>query len=104
MKQSAYERAKDQHAADETPTITDWRCRAHGCPNAGCMDGGVCFFHWRESDPLKWAGVTQMVRENYEQCKNWGELSPELQARYRANAAKLFPGIKANRPKGMVTV
>lgn len=69
---------------------TDYSCRAHGCPNAGSMDGSLCYFHWRESDPLRWAEITQRIRENFDSMRNHGHLSPELQAKHRAESQKRF--------------
>lgn len=79
----------------------DYTCIAHGCPNAGSMDNGTCFFHWRESDSLKWATVTQEIRENTDRMRNHGAFSPELQAKYRATSQALFPGV--GKPRGLLS-
>lgn len=68
---------------------TDYRCRAHGCPNAGTMEKGVCFFHW-QADPLKWPQVTEEICQNFDRMRNHGTFSPERQAMYRATSRKLF--------------
>ena len=52
---------------------TDYRCKAHGCPNAGSMEGDLCYAHWKESDPANWARVTTEIRANFETMRNWGE-------------------------------
>lgn len=68
---------------------TDWSCRAHGCPNAGTMEKGVCFFHWRAA-PSTWPEVTEDIKANFDRMRNWGKLSPERQAMHRAASQKLF--------------
>lgn len=86
----------------EKPMPKTYECIAHGCPNAGSMDGGTCFFHWRESDPMKWAGVTQEIRENFDRMRNHGKFSAELQAKYRATSQAMFPGV--GKPRGMQVI
>lgn len=67
----------------------NYSCKANGCPNAGSMERGLCFFHWR-ADPPRWHEVTQEIRENFDSMRNWGKVSPELQAKHRAAAHKRF--------------
>jgi hypothetical protein len=69
-------------------TRTDYRCKAHGCPNAGCCLGDLCYAHWSEPDPTTWHTVTQRIRENFDALRNWGEVSPERKAAQRAAAQK----------------
>lgn len=99
---SAFERARDQGIAEEAsaPVRTNYACKAHGCPNAGTMDGSLCYFHWRESDPLQWAAITQRIRENFDSMRNWGQFSEELQARHRADSQKRFASA-LSKPLGL---
>lgn len=61
---------------------TDYRCRAHGCPNAGCIDDegeklrGRCYFHWREPDPSKWPAITERIHADFERMRNHGAPMP----------------------------
>ena len=48
---------------------TDYRCAAHGCPNAGCIDDrgednrGKCFFH--ANAPFEeWNSITSQIRSD----------------------------------------
>jgi hypothetical protein len=56
---------------------TDYRCAAHGCPNAASMSdgpgrgGGSCFYHWRESDRAKWDSITTEIRANFDRMRNF---------------------------------
>jgi hypothetical protein len=71
--------AEANEAEPETHVRTDYRCRANGCPNTGCIDDdgvqrrGRCYWHWRETDPLKWDAITQKVRANFETMRNHGK-------------------------------
>jgi hypothetical protein len=73
-----YEETKGVSLDEPTKPRTDYRCAAHGCPNAGCMDDegehkrGRCFWHWREPDPMNWPAITQRIRENFEEMRNFG--------------------------------
>jgi hypothetical protein len=76
----SYSKIRDEIAKskdeDEKPKIrTDYRCKAHGCPNTGCIDDtgpgtGRCYWHWREEDPRKWPAITQEIHENFYRAKN----------------------------------
>ena len=99
MKRSAFDESRDQRIADEPKVRTDYSCRAHGCPNAGSMEGEVCFFHHR--DPVhKWSETTQEIRENFDRMRNWGTYSAERQAKHRATSQKLF-GQTGRNPTGL---
>lgn len=60
----------------QTRLRTDFRCVAHGCPNAGAIDDhgegnrGKCYYHW-SSSPDEWAAITQRIRFN-DEMKNHG--------------------------------
>lgn len=99
---SAFERARDQGIADEAsaPARPNFACKAHGCPNAGTMDGSLCYFHWRESDPLQWAAITQRIRENFDAMRNHGQFSPKLQAKHRVESQKNFADA-SRKPLGL---
>lgn len=56
---------------------TGYRCKAHGCPNAGCIDGvfgidnsGLCHHHWVEPDSSRWAAITQQIRADFQRMRN----------------------------------
>lgn len=49
----------------------DYRCKAHGCPNAGSIED-LCYWHWAEGDSLKWADITTRIRNNFETMRNFG--------------------------------
>ena len=51
---------------------TDYKCKAHGCPNAATMGGDICYWHFNEPDPLKWGAVTAKVRNHFETMRNYG--------------------------------
>lgn len=78
----------DQQAApmQEHRARTDYRCRANGCPNAGCInDGGessrgMCWYHFNEPDAKNWDAVTLRIRSNFAEMRNHNEpLSDDLQ-------------------------
>ncbi len=101
MRRAAFDEARDQRIADETPAVrTDYRCRAHGCPNAGSMAGDLCYHHWR-AEPMVWPFVTQEICENFDAMRNWGQASPELLARRRAESQRKF-GQSGRKPMGLV--
>ena len=83
------ETVKKLPTALDAPVRTDYRCAAHGCPNAASIDDdwpkhtGRCYFHWREPDSLKWPAITQRIRENFDEMRNHGAVSPERQAMHR---------------------
>ena len=68
-------------AAPRSVTVrTDYRCKAHGCPNAASMEGDVCYWHFR-SDPLSWGSVTHSSRQDFESMRNHGPSVPFSAAR-----------------------
>ena len=82
-----YAKAKARfESAPPSDIRTDYSCKAHGCPNAGSMERGLCYFHWRESDASKWAEITTRIRNNFDVMRNHGQFSPELLARHKAQA------------------
>lgn len=50
----------------------DHRCRANGCPNAGTMRGGTCYYHHQEEDPSKRDAITLKIRSDFNKYRNWG--------------------------------
>lgn len=72
---------------------SDYRCRANGCPNAGCVDDvseahrGTCYWHWRELDARKWDAITQKIRGDFERMRNHGQ---PMQRSVEARGAELF--------------
>lgn len=80
----------------ETVKRTDYRCAANGCPNAGCIDDegeghkGRCYFHWRESDAMKWPAITREIRETWPRMANWDPEKLARIAREDADAAARY--------------
>jgi hypothetical protein len=77
-----YAKAKqeyDERNGEGVGKRTDYRCRAHGCPNTGCIDDiseakrGMCYFHFIEVDPAKWDAITQRIRGDFERMRNHGQ-------------------------------
>jgi hypothetical protein len=58
-----------------TQVRTNYRCTAHGCPNAGTMGGDLCYWHF-VADPLAWGNVTNKIRSNFEDMRNHGPAVP----------------------------
>lgn len=89
----ARKRLAEANADGEPENRTDYRCRANGCPNAGCIDDvsasnrGRCYRHWREPDTRKWDAITMKIRDNFERMRNHG--APR-QALPRAPASRPF--------------
>lgn len=100
MKRSQFDDSRDQRISTEAAVVrTDYSCQAHGCPNAGSIDRGVCYYHWR-ADPSEWHAVTQEIRENFERMRNWGKFSPEVQAEHHAASQRRF-GSPHRKPTGL---
>lgn len=103
MKRSAFDESRDQRIADESKFVrTDYSCKAHGCLNAGSMAGDLCYHHWAEPADT-WHTVTQATREDFDGMRNWGQVSPELQAMRRAESQRKF-GQVGRKPMGLTTV
>lgn len=95
---SSYARTVEQlnQAAAEGPKVrVDYRCAAHGCPNAGSMDDtgpgtGRCYHHWRETDRSKWDAITQAIRADFKRFRNWTptEFKEEIDSMHVASGAR----------------
>jgi hypothetical protein len=72
----SYSQAKQEHeqSGGRPEARTDYRCKAHGCPNAGSIDD-LCFWHYREADPALWPGLTHRIRMNFDKMRNWDNRS-----------------------------
>lgn len=100
MKRAVFDESREQRGDEERPKFrTDYRCKAHGCPNAGSMSGDVCFYH-SVAAPENWSRVTQDIRENFDEMRNWGQISPDLQAKRRADSQRKF-GQTGRKPTGL---
>lgn len=73
-----YEEASGAAEQPQRHVRTDYRCRANGCPNAGCIDDGGeqnrgrCWFHWNEPEPTRWDAVTRRIRDDFNTMRNHG--------------------------------
>lgn len=100
----SYTRAVTEYEA-KTGGVTvvvrkDYCCKAYGCPNAGSIED-LCYFHWRSiGDPSRWPEITQSIRENFDEKRNWGQFSPERQAMHRAASQKLMARLSGKKPHG----
>ena len=100
----SYLKAKERHESSvtvEQTTRTDYSCKAHGCLNAGSMAGDLCYHHWAAPFDT-WHTVTQAIREDFDGMRNWGQVSPELQAKRRAESQRKF-GQAGRKPMGLTT-
>ena len=92
-----YTKAVEKYEADKGVAVnvrTDYRCKAHGCPNAGSIED-FCYFHWRaREEPAKWGAITHMIRNDFDQYRNWGQFSPERQAMHREASQKLMRDLR----------
>ena len=63
----------------------NYRCAAYGCPNAGCIDDqgeqrpGLCWQHYRESDPKRWGAVTAEIQRTWPELANHKQPLPAEQ-------------------------
>ena len=78
----------------ETQIRTDYRCKAHGCPNAGTMERDLCFFHL-QAEPLRWPAVTEQISATWPEMANWGRGKVELEATKAAVRRANLPARKA---------
>lgn len=59
MKQTAFDKNRDQNIADETGVAQHLMCTAHGCPNRWSYGiGNLCRWH-ADAHPHRWPEVTQ---------------------------------------------
>jgi hypothetical protein len=93
----SYAKAKQDYEASAgsgAQVRTDYRCKAHGCPNAGSIED-FCYFHWREKDnPAAWGAITNHIRNNFDSARNWGQFSPELQEKHREESIKRWTALQ----------
>ena len=73
----SYETARKRQDSEPVEVAPiNYRCPAHGCPNAAAVsfDGSrwACFFH-AKADPTDWPATTQWVGENWPKSANWGQ-------------------------------
>lgn len=81
---------------------TDYRCAAHGCPNAGVIDDrgednrGKCFFH--ASAPFEdWNRITAQIRAD-QSMRNHG-IVPTKPSKWVLEALEKFRG-----PRGLTSI
>lgn len=62
-------RHTDDQPSGPVRARTDYRCAAHGCPNAGPINDrgeharGMCYWHFMAADkPHTWAAITTRIR------------------------------------------
>lgn len=87
-----YEEAKKEGAAVEVRT--DYRCAAHGCPNAAAINGRECFHH-HVASPDSWHEVTRRIRAD-PSMRNHGNVPCEPSAAVKAMRARVRPGVHGN--------
>lgn len=98
---SDYKRAVQKlNEQKETEVRKDYRCKANGCPNAASMENDCCYWHWRETDVLKWGELTHRIRTSWPHMANWGDQKKEMEeARAQERRAKL-----THKPAGLRTM
>jgi hypothetical protein len=92
-----YTKAVEKYEEERSSTVTvrtDYKCKAHGCPNAGCVED-FCYAHWRDKEnPPAWGAITNHIRNNFDSARNWGQFSPELQAKHQAESLKRWAALQ----------
>lgn len=80
----SYAEAKKRYEQSTAQRVrTDYRCRANGCPNTGCInDGGesqrgLCWWHFSEPEAKNWDAITLRIRSNFVEMRNHNEPLPE---------------------------
>lgn len=91
-KKALTEQIADRMGDEGVKPRTDYRCAAHGCPNAGVVNDrgeqnrGRCHYH--ETAPVQdWDRITREIRAN-ESMRNWGIVPVESSAWVKAARAK----------------
>lgn len=95
----SYSRAKKQYEearqdAAHVEVRTDYRCAAHGCPNAASINGRECFHH-HVASPDTWHEVTRRIRAD-PSMRNWGNVPTEPSAAVKEMRARMKPGRHGN--------
>ena len=73
-----------------TTAPTGSKCAAHGCPNAGAINEGVCFYHHVASSS-EWPAVTHEIRSTWPLLRNFdvpGVVTPPSLASREFHAAQ----------------
>ena len=115
MKQSAYDRFRDNRVADDSDIDRDFMCRADGCPNKWSVriEGRqpLCSAHaW--SDPHDWPAITQEWKDELDDRARRAampapkatpltlaqktEIVERMKAALAAKARRAYPVVQAN--------
>jgi hypothetical protein len=94
----SYSRAKKQYEESRGAAVpevrTDYRCAAHGCPNAASINGRECYHH-HVASPESWHEVTRKIRAD-PSMRNWGDVPTEPSAAVKQMRARVKPGFHGN--------
>lgn len=87
MKQSAYERLRDQRTADEATKPEELACRAHGCPNRWTVDSADAGIH-KLCSAHAWAPAARWPQITAEQNEVVFSRAPVIEAVHYSDAQK----------------